>query len=430
MIAGIGAPTRVRYAVLSIATANAFILYLDRICMGAVVQSTSFQQELGLGKDRVGDVLASFFFAYALGQLPAGWLADRFGPRRMLVTYILLWSMFTGLTGFVGGLIGLIIVRSACGLSEAGAYPASALLITRWFPFTQRARANSIVSLGGRMGNSLALWLTAGAIAFLGSWRPVLWIYGAIGLSLALATYIIFRDSPSRHPWTNESERELIQAGAPPVQPLRRKSPWIALLRHRGLWFLNLGTIGMNIGWAFLITWLPTYLHEVRGLDQVTASGYVSIALACSLGGMVFGGWWCDLLTRRLGQRLGRRVPFLFGGGLAAGAYLLCPHLDSPVAVTVACGVVAFATDSVIPAVWALAQDIGSTHVASTLAWSNMWGNFGASAVSKLIPMIIGSSLHRADWREVFWMCAAGFIVLAVSSLFIDSTRTLADTGR
>jgi hypothetical protein len=109
---------------------------------------------------------------------------------------------------------------------------------------------------------------------------------------------------------------------------------------------------------------------------------------------------------------------------------LLCPHLDSPLAVTIACGIVAFATDSVIPAVWALAQDIGGTHVASTLAWSNMWGNFGASAVSKLIPMIIGSSFHRADWREVFWMCAAGFVVLGVSSLFIDSTRTLADTGR
>ena len=142
----------------------------------------------------------------------------------------------------------------------------------------------------------------------------------------------------------------------------------------------------MNIGWAFLITWLPTYLHEVRGLDQVTASGYVSIALACSLGGMVFGGWWCDFLTRRLGQRLGRRLPFVSGGLLAAGAYLLCPSLD-PLVVAIACGVVAFATDSVIPAVWALAQDIGGSHVASTLAWSNMWGNFGASAVAKLIPL-------------------------------------------
>jgi len=425
-----GVPTRVRYGVLAIATTNAFILYLDRICMAAVVQSESFQKDLGLSKDRVGDVLASFFFAYAIGRLPAGWLADRFGPRKMLVTYILFWSVFTAMTGFVGGVIALIAVRAACGLAEAGAYPASALLVSRWFPFSQRARANSVVGFGGRIGNSLALWLTAGAIAMLGSWRPVLWIYGAIGIGLALATKIVFRDDPGMHPWTNEAERQLIRDGAPPVKPLRRSSPWGALIRHRGLWFLNLGSLGMNIGWAFLITWLPTYLHEVRSLDHVTASGYVSIALACSLGGMLFGGWWCDMLTRRFGQRWGRRLPFLLGGGVAAGAYLVCPVLANPLAVTVACGVVAFATDSVVPAVWALAQDIGGSHVASTLAWSNMWGNFGASAVAKMIPLILASAFHWADWREVFWVCAAGFILLGVSSLFIDSTKTLGDTTR
>jgi sugar phosphate permease len=413
--------------VLAIATANAFILYLDRVCMGAVVQSVSFQQELGLDKGRVGNVLACFFFAYALGQMPAGGLADRFGPRRMLVVYILLWSLCTALTGFVGGLLGLIVVRSACGLAEAGAYPASVLLIKRWFPFGQWARANSVVSFGGRIGNSLALWLTAGAIAMLGSWRPVLWIYGSIGLGLALATRFVFRDDPASHPWSNEAERELIKRGAPVVHPLRQRYPWTALLRHRGLWFVSLGGIGMNIGWAFLITWLPTYLHEVRGLDQVTASRYVSIALAFSLGGTLFGGWWCDLLTRRFGQRWGRRLPFLLGSTLAAIAYLACPALGSPLAVAVACGLVAFATDSMLPAVWVLAQDIGGNHVASTLAWSNMWGNFGASAVSKVIPMLLASSLHWSDWREVFWLCAGGFVVLGVSLLFVDSTQPLMD---
>jgi sugar phosphate permease len=303
------------------------------------------------------------------------------------------------------------------------------LLVTRWFPFSHRGRANSIVSFGGRIGNSLALWLTAGAIAILGSWRPVLWIYGSIGLGLALATHVVFRNDPASHPWTNEAELELISAGVPAVKPLRRRSPWLALLRHRGLWLLNLGSIGMNIGWAFLITWLPTYLHEVRGLDTVTASRYVSIALACSLVGMLFGGWWCDLLTRHFGRRWGRRLPFIFGGGVAACAYLLCPSLSSPLAVAAACGIVSFATDSVVPAVWALAQDIGGTHVASTLAWSNMWGNLGASAVAKVIPMILASAFHFPDWREVFWMCAAGFVLLGASSLFIDSTRPLADAS-
>ncbi len=420
-------PTGVRYAVLGVATANAFILYLDRICMSAVVQSASFQQELGLNKDSTGSVLAVFFSAYALGQMPAGYLADRFGPRRMLVTYILLWSLFTALTGFVAGLAALIAVRVACGVAEAGAYPASSLLVSRWFPFMQRGRANSVVAFGGRIGNSLALWLTAGMIAALGSWRPVLWIYGAIGIGLAAATYIIFRDRPDEHPWANEAERDLIALNAPPIRPLQRNSPWFALVRHKGLWFLNLGTIGLNIGWAFLITWLPTYLQEVRGLDRVTASRYVSIALACSLGGMLFGGWWCDYLTRRFGQVWGRRLPFLTGSSVCVAAYLLCPHLESAVSVAIACAFVAFASDSVGPAVWVLAQDIGGKHVASTLAWSNMWGNFGASAVAKLIPFILGTSIHFADWREIFWLCAAAFVLLGTATMFVDSTKPLTD---
>lgn len=426
MIATAERPTRVRYAVLSIATANAFILYLDRVCMGAVVQSASFQRELGLAKEHIGDVLASFFLAYAIGQMPAGWLADRFGPRRMLVTYILLWSMCTAMTGFVGGLLALTAVRFACGLAEAGAYPASGLLVTRWFPLAQRARANSVVAFGGRLGNSLALWLTANAIVHLGSWRPVLWIYGSIGLLLATATLFIFRDRPSEHPWANTAEQQMIEESGAPPPGKRPPSPWLALLRHPGLWLLNLASAGMNIGWAFLITWLPTYLQEVRKLDQVTASRYVSIALTCSLAGMLFGGWWCDLLTRRFGQRWGRRLPFLFGGAIAALTYLICPFLPSALAVAVACGVVAFATDSVVPAVWALAQDIGKTHVASTLAWSNMWGNFGASAVAKIIPLLIVSRWHHADWSEVFILCALGFVVLGTAASMIDSTKPLA----
>ncbi len=417
-------PTGVRYALLAVATANAFLLYLDRICMAAVVQSASFQQEMGLDKQRTGDILASFFFAYALGQMPAGWLADRFGPRRMLVAYIALWSLCTAFTGFTTGLLALVIVRCACGLAEAGAYPSSGLLISRWFPFHQLARANSVVTFGGRVGNSMALWLTAWAIAALGSWRPVLWTYGAIGLALAMATHVVFRDSPGQHPWANEAERRL----ATEVKAVRYQLPWRELIRHSGLWFFNAGSVGLNVGWAFLITWLPTYLQDVHKLNRVTASRYVSIALASSLGGMLFGGWWCDKLTRRFGQRWGRRLPFLTGSGVCIVAYLLCPLLGSPVAVAVACGVVAFASDSVGPAVWAISQDIGGRYVASTLAWTNMWGNFGASAVARVIPFILGTRLHYSDWREIFWLCAGGFVLLAVALLFVDSTRSLRDS--
>ena len=421
--------TRIRYALLGVATANAFLLYLDRICMGAVVQSTSFQQELGLDKASVGDVLASFFFAYALGQLPAGWLADRFGPRRMLVCYILLWSACTALTGLVSGLWMLIAVRFACGLAEAGAYPASGRLITRWFPLTQRARANSAVAFGGRVGGALAIGITAAAIAALGSWRPVLWIYGALGIGLAVATWLVFRDEPSEHPWTNQSERDLIHEGQLPPAPVRSRFPWRALLKHPSLWILNIGAIGMNLGWAFLITWLPSYLHEVRGLDKVEAGRYVTVALAFGMSGMLFGGWWSDTLTRWCGPRWGRRLPAVIGSIVAIVAYLSCPLLPSPLAVAVACGIVAFASDSITPTMWTLTQDIGRNHVAATMAWNNMWGNLGASVVAKLIPLALASAFHWSDWREVFWLCAGGFALLGVCVLFVDGTRPL-DEGK
>ena len=421
-------PSRVRYVLLAVATANAFLLYLDRICMSAVVHSASFQKELGLGADRVGDALAAFFLAYALGQLPAGWLADRFGPRRMLVTYILLWSCCTALTGVATGLAMLLGMRLACGLSEAGAYPASGGLVKRWFPFTQRARASSVITFGGRFGGAIAIWLTAAMIVTLGSWRPVLWIYGAIGLFLAAATWFVFRSDPADHPWSNAAERAYISGDEPPPDaPSAYRFPWRELLAHRGLWLLSLASFGSNFGWAFLVTWLQAYLTEVRGLDGVTAGRYVSFALIAGMAGILFGGWWCDALTRWFGPKWGRRLPFLAGSAVAVTAYLVCPSLGSPVAVAVAAGVVAFATDSMNPATWALGQDIGGNHVAATIAWSNMWGNLGASAISKLIPMVLASSFHWSDRREVFWICAGGFVIVGASIFFVDSTQRLGD---
>src|SRR5436305_14861924 len=104
---------------------------------------------------------------------------------------------------------------------------------------------------------------------------------------------------------------------------------------------------------------------------------------------------------------------------------MLCALFASPVAVAMACSVVAFASDSVGPAVWAISQDIGGRHVASTMAWSNMWGNFGASALATVIPFVLGTRLHFPDWREIFWLCASGFVLMGAALLLVDSTRSL-----
>lgn len=434
-------PSRLRYALLAVGTLNAFLLYLDRTCMGAITQSDSFQVELGLSKAEIGTLLSSFFFAYALGQVPGGWLADRFGTRKMLTIYIVLWSAFTALTGFVpvaglgllAGLSGLLLMRAGCGIAEAGAYPAMARTISRWFPIAQRARANSLVAGGGKLGNALAFVITTSLIATLGDWRHVLWLYGALGLLLAVATWRIFSDSPEDHPGVNAGELALIRADNHPSTAPVRTFPMRALLRHRGLWLLSLASLGANIGWAFLVTWLAPYLRETtwqladgaRVLSEREASLVTSGALFVGVAGMLCGGVWCDWCYRRFGALWGRRVPLLAGSLLGMLCYVTLPWVQHPAAVIALCGLVAFSTDSMAPCFWSYCQDVGGRYVGAALAWQNMWGNLGASLIAKILPLIVATQAGGSDWTRGFLFCGSGFAMVFATAWFIDARRSI-----
>jgi MFS family permease len=152
-------PTRIRYLVVGLATAMAVLLYLDRICISFLERY--IREELNLTNDEVGWLLGGFFVAYAVGQVPAGWLSDRFGSRAMLALYILLWSAFTGFMGLAAAFPLLFIFRFGFGLAQAGAYPTSAGIVGKWVPFAARARASSIIATGGRIGGFGAQVLTA-----------------------------------------------------------------------------------------------------------------------------------------------------------------------------------------------------------------------------------------------------------------------------
>ena len=151
-------PTKVRHLVVAATTLMAVLLYLDRFCISMAVRF--IQEELLLTRFQVGVILSSFFYAYALGQVPSGWLSDRFGARKMLALYIILWSLFTACTGIVYGFFALLVIRIGFGLGQAGAYPTAANVISKWALFSARGAASGIVSLGGRFGGWLAPLLT------------------------------------------------------------------------------------------------------------------------------------------------------------------------------------------------------------------------------------------------------------------------------
>ena len=370
-------PTNVRHYVVGLATAMAVLLYLDRLCLATMMASI----EVDLSLDRVEkDMLQSaFFLTYALAQIPAGWLSDRFGSRGMLTVYILMWSLCTGLMGAASTIALLLACRFGVGLFQAGAYPTSGGLLSQWVPFSARGLASGIVSTGGRIGGFVAPVLTAYLIVWMGGWRPVLVVYGLVGAVVAGLFWLVVRDRPRRHPACNAGEVALIEGGAVRKAEPARGMPLKAMLLSPGLWLSSVSQFTTNFAWAFLFTSFPDYLREKHQIEAIERGWMTTLPLLVGAIGMVAGGWLTDFLTRRLGLRWGRALPMGLTRFVAMAAFLACTGLSDVWAVTAAVACVAFATDLGTPALWAYVQDAGGRYVGSVLGWGNMWGNLGAA---------------------------------------------------
>jgi ACS family glucarate transporter-like MFS transporter len=149
-------PTHIRHVVVASASLMSLLLYLDRFCISFV--EMYIQEDLGLTNTQVGWMLSAFFWTYALGQVPSGWLTDRFGSRLMLTLNILMWSLLTGLTGAVSSFAALLVLRLGFGFAQAGAYPTASSIVSKWIPSSRRGTASGIIALGGRVGGFLALF--------------------------------------------------------------------------------------------------------------------------------------------------------------------------------------------------------------------------------------------------------------------------------
>jgi sugar phosphate permease len=314
------------------------------------------------------------------------------------------------------------------GLAQAGAYPTSGGLLGRWIPFAERGKANSIVALGGRIGFALTPLLTAYLMAFV-QWRATLVIYGLAGVLVAGLFWWIFRERPELHPRVNRAERELIESGQPPGVPVphgrARRAPVRAMFRNRSLWCLSVAMFCTNIGWAFLITWLPTYMKDVKHLEASVGAWMSTLSLLGGIIGMVLGGYLADLAVRVLSLRWARGVPIAASRFLGMIAYIVAIQFDSVWVATAAFAIVAFSTDLGTAATWSYAQDVGGRHVGSVLGWSNMWGNIGAAVITVLLPLLIAEGEKEPNWDAAFILCAVGFLVAAVASLGIDASRPI-----
>ena len=147
-------PSGVRYLVMAWVCSLSVVTYLDRVCISA--SAPHITSDLGLDPVEMGYVFSAFAVAYALFEIPGGWLGDRIGPRKVITRIVIWWSVFTVFTGLVNKLWTLMVVRFLFGAGEAGAYPNAAKIFSRWMPGSERGFSTGMMWMFGRGGGAFA----------------------------------------------------------------------------------------------------------------------------------------------------------------------------------------------------------------------------------------------------------------------------------
>ncbi len=310
--------SRVRYQVLAFAVALAAVTYLDRVCIARA--ENQMRRDLKLTKMQMSFVFGAFTIAYALFEIPTGVWGDRIGARRVLARIVIWWSSFTIATAAAFSYRSLLVIRFLFGMGEAGAFPNASKVFSRWFPAAERGTAQGIFFAGAHLGGGLTP-LLVGALLDLVSWRWVFVLCGLVGFGWALAWYPWFRDEPADHPAVSPSELAYIESGRHPDAPARLDAlGFRRILGDRNVRALCLMYFTQAYGFYFNITWLPTYLNEVRGFSSTLLGVVAGMPLVLSAAADLLGGLATDRLTRALGLRAGRCII----GGLSLLVAGLC----------------------------------------------------------------------------------------------------------
>lgn len=314
MISSVQRPTRARHAMLALVAIATTLNYLDRTLLG--VAAPAMSKELEIGPEVMGLVFAAFSWSYAIAQVPGGVFLDRFGTRMTYALALVGWSAFTVCQGFVRSSAALILVRLGLGVAEAPCFPANSRVLIAWFPRAERARANSIYSVGMYFGigfcSPLLFWMATNW-----GWRALFWIVGGIGIIFGTLWYRLYRD-PSEHPWVNEAELALIRAdGGVTAKAEPRSFRWSDvsyLARQRSLIGAAIGQFATNSTLVFFLTWFPTYLATERQMDWMKVGWFAMLPFIAASIGVLIGGQVSDRLLRA-GRSLtfARKLPVITG---------------------------------------------------------------------------------------------------------------------
>jgi MFS family permease len=416
--------THARYWVVVFAVTLAILSYLDRVLMSQAMSGPKgVGATLGLQPWQRGYVFGAFAFAYALFELPGGWLGDWLGPRKVLLRVVVWWSCFTAFTGLVWNFTALVVVEFLFGAGESGCFPNLTKAFSAWLQKSERVKMQSVVWTAARWAGAITPLLAVQVLKFV-SWRVAFPIFGSLGVIWGILFYRWFRDKPENHPSVNAEELALLAANRD-LAGGHGDVPWGKLVRSRSIWLLWVQYFMLTYPWYFYITWLPQFLRTRYPLlsdDQRASLAFVPLFCG-GLGALV-----CGLLTPIIVRRLrstgrARRLIAIVGFAGAALMLLICIQMRNPLAMISFLGLASFCNDITMPGSWAACMDIGGKYSGTVSGSMNMMGNlagFVAPVVGGYILQMTGGK-----YAPFLYTMAAAYALGALCWPFIDPTTQL-----
>lgn len=359
--------------------------YIDRGALS--VAAPLMQGELGLTATAYGLVVSAFFWAYVPSQILAGWLADRVSVHRLMAAGVAVWGLATVLTGFVGGLFSLVLLRLLMGLGEGTAFPCASKLIAR-VPEASRGTANIALSSGLSLG-PLVGTLAGGALLTAFGWREMFIVFGVVTLAWLL-------------PWAFMADRI---GPAPARGEASAAAPYAELLRTPRLWVMCALHFAATYPFYFVLAWMPLYLVKIRGYDIAQMALLTALLfLVQALSGAVLAVV-CDRLIARGAAASVVRRRLLFGSlGLAALGIILIPLTHGLATLIVALVITATGFGPVTVVLYTAGQTLAGPGSAGR--WVGIQSSVGNLA-GIIGPVITGLIVDAVGYEPAFVLAAA-----------------------
>ena len=407
-----------RYTVVIWLLIGGMINYIDRSVLS--IAAPGIMEELNFTTTDIGILGTAFSWAYAMGQLPSGWLIDKVGPKKIYGLAVIIWSGATFAGGLVSSLVVFVMLRILLGVAEAPEFPASAKITSEWYPKKERGFMSGIWDSSTKWGPAIAPPILILIMATFG-WRELFYFAGLLGIIFG-GLFLKFYNTPEKSKRLSKEELAYIRSDGDNTKELESETrvSWGSLFKYRSVWGMILGYFCTIWIWNIFLVFLPLYLLDVYNVSFAALGLLASIPWIGGGLGNIAGGYVTKKMIEsgKFSSMKSKQI-LMSVAALSAGATVVFMPFVNTIGSTVTLMTIAlFFIAAITGNAWALASDVAPVSmVASVGSIQNFGGYFGGAfspVVAGIIVDVTGSYTMAFVSGGIIAACAAIFYFFVV----------------